>query len=134
MSHSRNLSSHKALSGSLRKSALLLAVCSSLISGGQIVTAQEDSASARPLPLAEVRLFAEALETIRSAYVQDIDDQTLINHAIRGMLAGLDPHSAYLSADDYDVLQENTESGFGGLGIEVGEEDGYIKVITPIDD
>jgi carboxyl-terminal processing protease len=90
--------------------------------------------ASRPLPINEVRLFAEALETIRSAYVNEIDDQTLINHAIRGMLAGLDPHSAYLSADDYNSLQENTESGFGGLGIEVSEEDGYIKIITPLDD
>lgn len=100
--------------------------------------AQEDaapgSAPARPLPIDEVRLFAEALEAIRTAYVQEIDDKTLIDYAIRGMLAGLDPHSAYLSADDYDSLQENTEGEFGGLGIEVGEENGYIKVITPIDD
>jgi len=88
----------------------------------------------RPLPIEEVRLFAEALEAIRTAYVREIDDQTLINYAIRGMLAGLDPHSAYLSSDDYDSLQENTEGQFGGLGIEVGEENGYIKVITPIDD
>lgn len=88
----------------------------------------------RPLPIEEVRLFAEALEAIRTAYVREIDDQTLINYAIRGMLAGLDPHSAYLSADDYDSLQENTEGQFGGLGIEVGEENGYIKVITPIDE
>lgn len=110
-----------------------LALLAGLLLGNQAVIAQE-SATARPLPLSEVRLFAEALETIRSAYVQEIDDQTLINYAIRGMLAGLDPHSAYLSVDDYDMLQENTESGFGGLGIEVGEEDGYIKVITPIDD
>lgn len=98
------------------------------------ISVTQEAPTARPLPIEEVRLFAEALEAIRSAYVQEIDDKTLINHAIRGMLAGLDPHSAYLSADDYDVLQENTEGGFGGLGIEVGEEDGYIKVITPIDD
>src|SRR5690606_31513248 len=51
-----------------------------------------------------------------------------------GMLAGLDPHSAYLAGQDYDSLQETTQGEFGGLGIEVGEEDGYIKVITPIDD
>ena len=92
------------------------------------------SSPARPLPIDEVRLFAEALEAIRTAYVQEIDDRTLIDYAIRGMLAGLDPHSAYLSVDDYDSLQENTEGEFGGLGIEVGEENGYIKVITPIDD
>jgi len=100
----------------------------------QELPAEQAAPTARPLPIDEVRLFAEALESIRSAYVQEIDDQTLINYAIRGMLAGLDPHSAYLSPDDYDVLQQNTEGGFGGLGIEVGEEDGYIKVVTPIDD
>jgi carboxyl-terminal processing protease len=92
------------------------------------------NAATRPLPIEEVRLFAEALEAIRTAYVSDIDDRTLIDYAIRGMLAGLDPHSAYLSADDYDNLQDSTEGEFGGLGIEVGEEDGYIKVITPVDD
>ena len=100
----------------------------------QELPAEQAAQTERPLPIDEVRLFAEALESIRSAYVQEIDDQTLINYAIRGMLAGLDPHSAYLSPDDYDVLQQNTEGGFGGLGIEVGEEDGYIKVVTPIDD
>jgi len=100
----------------------------------QALPLQQQAPTARPLPIDEVRLFAEALESIRSAYVQEIDDKTLINYAIRGMLAGLDPHSAYLSADDYNVLQQNTEGGFGGLGIEVGEEDGYIKVVTPIDD
>jgi carboxyl-terminal processing protease len=97
------------------------------------VSAQEAPAP-RPLPIDEVRLFAEALEAIRTAYVQEIDDKTLINYAIRGMLAGLDPHSAYLSADDFESLQESTEGQFGGLGIEVGEENGYIKVITPLDD
>lgn len=136
MSFPRSFGLHKpapaAGSGFLRTGTLRAAICAGLILGSQLVSAQESSTQ-RPLPLDEVRLFAEALETIRSAYVQEIDDQTLINYAIRGMLAGLDPHSAYLSADDYDNLQENTESGFGGLGIEVGEEDGYIKVITPID-
>lgn len=87
-----------------------------------------------PLPIEEVRLFAEALEAIRNAYVNEIDDRTLIDYAVRGMLAGLDPHSAYLSVDDYDNLQESTEGEFGGLGIEIGEEDGYIKIITPLDD
>ncbi|MEC8860443.1 MAG: S41 family peptidase [Pseudomonadota bacterium] len=95
--------------------------------------AGQPTADTRPLPINEVRMFAEALEAIRSAYVQEIDDQTLIEYAIRGMLAGLDPHSAYLNANDYDSLQESTEGQFGGLGIEVGEEDGYIKVITPLD-
>jgi carboxyl-terminal processing protease len=119
--------------------ALLLSGHPSLAQEGQpaeppSMPASTEREQLRPLPIAEVRLFAEALEAIRSAYVREIDDQTLINYAIRGMLSGLDPHSAYLSADDYESLQESTEGQFGGLGIEVGEENGYIKVITPIDD
>jgi carboxyl-terminal processing protease len=82
----------------------------------------------------EVRIFAEALDNIRNAYVEPIDDKTLLEYAIKGMLSGLDPHSAYLSSEDYDSLQESTTGEFGGLGIEVGEENGFIKVITPIDD
>lgn len=98
----------------------------------------EESANSRPgqlpLPLDEVRLFTEALDAIRSAYVEEIDDKTLLTYAIQGMLAGLDPHSDYLSVEAYDSLNETTQGEFGGLGIEIGEENGYIKVITPIDD
>lgn len=89
---------------------------------------------ALPLPVNEVRLFTEALDVIRSAYVDEIDDRTLLGYAIRGMLEGLDPHSDYLSEDDYDSLEESTRGEFGGLGIEVGEENGYIRIISPIDD
>ncbi|MDT8427889.1 MAG: S41 family peptidase [Pseudomonadales bacterium] len=98
----------------------------------------EETANARPgqlpLPLDEVRLFTEALDAIRSAYVEEIDDKTLLTYAIQGMLAGLDPHSDYLSVEAYDSLNENTQGEFGGLGIEIADEDGYIRVITPIDD
>ncbi|MFK7865568.1 MAG: S41 family peptidase [Pseudohongiellaceae bacterium] len=87
-----------------------------------------------PLPLEEVRMFTQALDRIRASYVEEIDDQTLLENAIKGMLSGLDPHSSYLAGKDYEVLQENTTGEFGGLGIEVGREDGYIKVISPIDD
>ena len=87
-----------------------------------------------PLPFEEVRIFAEALDNIRNSYVRDIDDKTLLEYAIKGMLAGLDPHSAYLANEEYDSLQETTQGEFGGLGIEIGEQDGYIKIITPIDD
>ncbi len=89
---------------------------------------------ALPLPFEEVRIFAEALDNIRSSYVREIDDKTLLEYAIKGMLAGLDPHSAYLADEEYDSLQETTQGQFGGLGIEIGEQDGYIKIITPIDD
>ncbi|SEI52012.1 carboxyl-terminal processing protease [Allopseudospirillum japonicum] len=87
-----------------------------------------------PLPLDELRNFAEIYERIKQAYVQPIDDNTLLEYAIKGMLAGLDPHSAYLSAQDYDNLQESTEGEFGGLGIEVGVHEDGILVISPIDD
>ncbi len=87
-----------------------------------------------PLPMEQIRLFTEALEAIRTGYVEEIDDRTLLEYAIRGMLANLDPHSAYLGSEEYQSLQENTQGEFGGLGIEVGTEDGYIKVISPIDD
>ncbi|ASP40678.1 peptidase S41 [Bacterioplanes sanyensis] len=86
------------------------------------------------LPLQELRNFTEIFERIRSAYVEEVDDKTLFEYAINGMLSSLDPHSAYLQPDDYNDLQEHTSGKFGGLGIEVGMEDGLIRVVTPIDD
>lgn len=96
--------------------------------------AQDVQSEPLPLPLEEVRMFTEALDRIRMAYVEEVDDKTLLENAIRGMLSGLDPHSAYVIENDFDTLQENTTGEFGGLGIEVGRENGYIKVISPIDD
>lgn len=85
-------------------------------------------------PLETLRLFAEAYSRIKQNYVESVDDKELIEHAIRGMLGGLDPHSDFLVADDYLDLKESTQGEFGGLGIEVGTEDGFIKVIAPMDD
>jgi len=96
--------------------------------------AQPEQQAAPQLPLNEVRMFTEALDRIRMSYVEEIDDKTLLENAIRGMLSGLDPHSAYMSGSDYDQLQETTSGEFGGLGIEVGRQEGYIRVISPIDD
>ena len=96
--------------------------------------AQPEQQPAPQLPLNEVRMFTEALDRIRMSYVEEIDDKTLLENAIRGMLSGLDPHSAYMSGSDYDQLQETTSGEFGGLGIEVGRQEGYIRVISPIDD
>jgi len=98
------------------------------------LNAQENEPLLLPLPLEEVRIFTEALDRIRMSYVEEIDDKTLLENAIKGMLSELDPHSAYVIENDYDALQETTTGEFGGLGIEVGREDGYIKVISPIDD
>lgn len=86
------------------------------------------------LPLQDLRKFVEVFDRIKKAYVEDVDDTTLLNNAIRGMLSGLDPHSAYLEPQAFEELQESTSGEFGGLGIEVGMEDGFVKVITPIDD
>ena len=85
------------------------------------------------LPMQELRAFAEIFGRIKKDYVEDVDDIDLLESAIDGMLSGLDPHSTYLNAEEFKDLQEGTSGEFGGLGIEVGIEDGFIKVIAPID-
>jgi carboxyl-terminal processing protease len=87
-----------------------------------------------PIPVDDIRVFVEVFHKIKKDYVEPIDDQELLENAMRGMLSGLDPHSSYLDSEDYLDLQEGTSGEFGGLGIEVGMEDGFVKVIAPIDD
>ncbi len=99
----------------------------------QPVIAAED-ADEKTLPLDELRVFAEVFGRIKNDYVEPVEDRDLLNYAIKGMLSGLDPHSAYLNEDDYKDLQAGTSGQFGGLGIEVGMENGFVKVIAPIDD
>jgi carboxyl-terminal processing protease len=86
------------------------------------------------LPLDDLRKFTDIFGKIKNDYVEEIDDATLLKYAIRGMLSGLDPHSAYLEPSAFSDLQENTSGSFGGVGIEVGMENGFVKVIAPIDD
>ena len=86
------------------------------------------------LPLEELRIFTKVYSGVRSSYIEEIEDATLLEYAIKGILSELDPHSAYLDATSFDDLQIQTTGEFGGLGIEVGMEDGYVKVISPIDD
>lgn len=100
---------------------------------GAMADDQEGSPS-ESLPLDQLRVFAAIFSIIKSEYVEEVDDNELLDHAIRGMLAGLDPHSAYLAKREYQQLREGTSGEFGGLGIEVGMEDGFVKVIAPIDD
>lgn len=100
---------------------------------GHSVFAERDGAKA-PLPLKELRTFTEVFEKIKTDYVEPVGDSALLENAIRGMLSGLDPHSSYLDADAYKELQVGTSGEFGGLGIEVGMEDGFVKVVAPIDD
>ena len=93
-----------------------------------------DTVATETLPLNDLRTFAEVLERIKTAYVEPIDDKTLFENAIKGMLSNLDPHSSYLDPEDFRQLQESTSGEFGGLGIEVGLEDSVLQVIAPIDD
>ena len=96
--------------------------------------ADKDEVIPTPLPVEELRAFTEVFGRIKSDYVEPVTDKKLITDAIAGMLNGLDPHSAYLDADAFKELQVGTHGEFGGLGIEVGMEDGVVKVISPIED
>ena len=87
-----------------------------------------------PLPVEELRSFADVFNAIKQGYVEPVEDKKLITDAIGGMLSGLDPHSAYLDPEAFKELQAGTQGEFGGLGIEVGMEDGFVKVISPIED
>lgn len=87
-----------------------------------------------PLPLKELQQFANVFSAIKASYVEPLTDKKLINDAIKGMFSDLDPHSAYLDPDAFKEMEAMTQGGFGGLGIEIGSEDGMPKVIAPIED
>lgn len=103
------------------------------LSIGQGVFAEREQQPVN-IPIEELRTFTEVFAKIKSDYVEPVDDKMLLENAIRGMLSGLDPHSTYLDPEGYKELQVGTTGQFGGLGIEVGMEDGFVKVISPIDD
>jgi carboxyl-terminal processing protease len=124
-----------ALSMSKWKQAGL--VCAGLMGGILIslqFSAMADKEVRAGLPVEELRTFAEVFNAIKQGYVEPLEDKKLITHAISGMLSNLDPHSAYLDADAFKDLQTNTQGEFGGLGLEVGMEDGLVKVVSPIED
>lgn len=114
---------------------ILSLVCSLLgqVAYGQ-TTPEKSATNQGTLPLDELRTFVEVFERIKSAYVEPIDDKTLMDNAIKGMVSNLDPHSAYLDAKMYSSLEEVTSGQFGGLGIEIEQSEGFIKIVTPIDD
>ncbi|MGE5153064.1 MAG: S41 family peptidase [Bdellovibrio bacteriovorus] len=117
------------------RTSLPLVLSISLIivgAGGIGPTARADTPE--ELPLEDLRTFAEVYGRIKNDYVEGVEDKTLLESAIRGMLSGLDPHSDYLGKEEYRDLQVGTSGEFGGLGIEVGMENGFVKVIAPIDD
>jgi carboxyl-terminal processing protease len=106
------------------------AVAGVLLSLGISAAAQRDG----PLPLKELQQFANVFAAIKSSYVEPMTDKQLIDDAIKGLFLDLDPHSTYLDPQAYKEMQAITEGGFGGLGIEIGSEDGMPKVIAPIED
>ncbi|AXS79025.1 S41 family peptidase [Dechloromonas sp. HYN0024] len=96
--------------------------------------AMADKDVGQGLPIDELRTFAEVYSAIKQGYVEPVEDKKMITNAISGMLSNLDPHSTYLDADAFKDLQVGTQGEFGGLGIEVGMEDGLVKVVSPIED
>ena len=100
--------------------------------GANLIAAAK--AAARPDTYAQLNLFGDVFERIRASYVEKPDDGKLMEGAINGMISSLDPHSRYMNAKGWSDMQETTHGEFGGLGIEVTMEDGFVKVVAPIDD
>ncbi len=108
-----------------------------LYAQSQEIGSQEEQISElakTPLPLSEIKTFAEIFVRIKNSYVEPVSDEQLLEYAITGMLNGLDPHSDYLKVEKYDTLNESTTGKFGGLGMEVVLDGGFVKVVAPIDD
>lgn len=120
------------------KTRSLTLVLLGIVIGGSLTLGQgvlaTRSGSDNALPLEEMRTFTDVFTRIKNDYVEEVSDEELLEHAIRGMLNGLDPHSAYLNTEEFNELRIGTTGEFGGLGIEVGMEDGFVKVVSPIDD
>lgn len=115
-----------------RLAGLLLGLLVSSQSLGSEPVKSEEPLPPR-LPLNELRVFAEVFDRISDAYVEEIDDRTLLENAIKGMLSQLDPHSAYLDIETFSDLQENTTGNYGGIGLEVAMDGGFLRVISPMD-
>ncbi len=98
------------------------------------VFAAERPSDVEGIPLSNLQEFVQVIEQIKTYYVEEVSNDELFDHAIEGMVNNLDPHSAYLDEGDFDDLKINTTGKFGGLGIEVTMEDGFVQVISPIDD
>jgi carboxyl-terminal processing protease len=110
---------------------------SAAVANGVLAEKPSDSArsaeGANALPWQEARLFAEVYERIKHEYVDDVDDHALMEKAIRGMVAALDPHSAYLDSDEFEEIRLSTMGSYPGVGIEVVAEDSAVKILRPID-
>ncbi len=120
-----------------QKAKFILVGLAGLLAGAALtvnLSAIADKDAATALPVEELRAFTDVFARIKNDYVEPVEDKKLITEAITGMLTGLDPHSSYLDAEGFKDLQVGTQGEFGGLGIEVGMEDGFVKVVSPIED
>ncbi len=111
---------------------VFISTCSSVFADKEEAVAVTEVA--QPLPFEELRTFSEVFGRIKRDYVEPVSDKKLLEGAIKGMLAELDPHSTYLDGEHFKELKEGTTGQFGGLGIEVTMENGFVKVVSPIDD
>jgi carboxyl-terminal processing protease len=114
----------------MRKFQIAAVIAALLIAVPQFSSAQENSSDT----YRQLKLFSEVFERVRASYVEEVSDQQLIEYAIQGMLSTLDPHSSYLNAESFGDMRVQTRGEFGGLGIEVTMENGFVKVVSPIDD
>ncbi len=120
-----------------QKTKFILVGLAGVLAGAALtvnLSAIADKDAATALPIEELRAFTDVFARIKNDYVEPVEDKKLITEAINGMLTGLDPHSTYLDAEGFKDLQVGTQGEFGGLGIEVGMEDGFVKVVSPIED
>ncbi|MBW8458183.1 MAG: S41 family peptidase [Thiobacillus sp.] len=120
-----------------QKAKSILVGLAGLLAGAALtvnLSAIADKDAETALPVEELRAFTDVFARIKNDYVEPVEDKKLITEAINGMLTGLDPHSSYLDIEAFKDLQVGTQGEFGGLGIEVGMEDGFVKVISPIED
>src|SRR5690606_34584374 len=124
------------------RSRTLIALCAGAVFGfsgalaGDVMAerrVEEKTAAAAALPWEQARLFAEVYERIKREYVDEVDDQELMEKAVRGMVAALDPHSAFLDSEEFEEMRLSTMGSYPGVGIEVVTEDSAVKVLRPIE-
>jgi len=116
------------------KHSAIGALLSLVLSTSCIADDKATAPDAGLLPLEELRTFTRVYDHVRNGYVDEIDDAKLLEYAIKGMISELDPHSAYLDKEAFADLQASTSGEFGGIGLEVSIDEGFVKVVTPIDD
>jgi carboxyl-terminal processing protease len=132
VSHTENLMLNKLRQSTLLLVGILLGL--SLAVGHSVYALKDNQTGSVDIPFESLQAFTDVFSRVKSDYVEGVDDKKLIEDAIRGMLSGLDPHSAFMNTAEFNELKVGTTGQFGGLGIEVSMENGFVKVISPIDD